>query len=50
MAIFVDGDANVEECKCTGDCEFPCWQRVGLTVQPCCPGCPPLGENDAEPS
>lgn len=25
-------------------CEFPCWQRVGLTPEPCCAGCPPLPE------
>lgn len=24
------------------DCEWPCWQRIGLTAQPCCPDCPPL--------
>jgi hypothetical protein len=27
-------------------CEMPCWQRVGLTSEPCCPGCPPLPEPD----
>lgn len=23
-------------------CEFPCWQRAGLTIRPCCPDCPVL--------
>lgn len=27
-------------------CEFPCWQRLGLTAEPCCPGCPPLDPPD----
>jgi hypothetical protein len=30
------------KCECGPDCEFPCWQRQGLTPVPCCPGCPPL--------
>lgn len=25
-------------------CEFPCWQRIGLTSEPCCPSCAPLPE------
>lgn len=29
-------------CHCTAACEFPCWQRVGLTDRPCCDGCAPL--------
>lgn len=37
---FVDG--HPPECRCGRDCEMPCWQRVGLTSQPCCKGCPPL--------
>jgi hypothetical protein len=41
--VFVDGDP--EGCKCTGSCEFPCWQRVGLTSDPCCRGCAPLEES-----
>lgn len=24
-------------CRCTVDCEFPCWQRVGIA--PACEGC-----------
>jgi hypothetical protein len=28
-------------------CEMPCWQRIGLTSEPCCPGCPPLPEPEA---
>jgi hypothetical protein len=30
-------------------CEFPCWQRVGLTSEPCCPQCSPLPEPDPAP-
>jgi hypothetical protein len=30
-------------------CEFPCWQRIGLTSKPCCPGCAPLPEPEPEP-
>jgi hypothetical protein len=30
-------------------CEFPCWQRVGLTSEPCCPGCAPLPDPEPEP-
>lgn len=33
-------------CNCTTRCEFPCWQRAGLTTHPCCPTCRPL---DLEP-
>lgn len=28
-------------------CEMPCWQRLGETSEPCCPGCPPLPRPDA---
>lgn len=45
VAVFVDG--NPAGCKCTGRCEFPCWQRVGLTEEPCCRGCVPLPETQA---
>jgi hypothetical protein len=38
-------------CEGTGKlcCEFPCWQRVGLTSEPCCPGCAPLDDPAPEP-
>ena len=49
---FLDGSRvtpGASGCKCDSkeprpdgkprDCEFPCWQRVGMTDQPCCPGC-----------
>lgn len=45
--VFVDGKVNVVGCQCDKDgrlCEWPCWQRVGLTSVPCCPECPPLPE------
>lgn len=38
--IFLDG--NPPGCRCTTLCSMPCWQRVGLTEQRCCDGCPPL--------
>lgn len=37
---FVCGDPI--GCRCSTDCEFPCFQRVGLTSEPCCSGCRPL--------
>lgn len=46
--MFVDGSRvtpGTEKCMCdTGHrrCEFPCWQRIGLTTDPCCPDCAPL--------
>lgn len=48
MTGFLDGSRvtpGTERCVCDKDgrcCEFPCWMRLGLTAQPCCPGCPPL--------
>lgn len=46
--VFVDGDRvtpGTEGCKCGPRCEFPCWQRLGLTETPCCPDCSPLAED-----
>jgi hypothetical protein len=48
--IFVDGTGvtpGSERCKCTAECEFPCWQRIGIA--PACSACkcPPLEELDA---
>lgn len=40
--IFMDGNRvtpGTEKCVCGPECEFPCWQRLGLTDQPCCPRC-----------
>jgi hypothetical protein len=36
--IFMDGPGitpGAENCKCGQDCEFPCWQRLGITDEPC---------------
>jgi hypothetical protein len=54
---FIDGSRitpGTEKCMCDStvplpfgqqrDCEFPCWQRLGLTSSPCCPDCAPLPE------
>jgi hypothetical protein len=47
---FVEGTritAGSEGCVCDRGptpCEFPCWQRIGLTATPCCPGCARLPE------
>lgn len=57
---FLDGSritVGTAKCMCDSDtprpdgrprdCEFPCWQRVGMTTQPCCPDCAPLPEVDS---
>lgn len=46
---FLDGNRvtpGTEKCKCGPDCEMPCWQRIGLTSQPCCPDCGPLPSDE----
>jgi hypothetical protein len=46
--VFMDGNRitpGTDRCVCGPDCEFPCWQRLGLTDQACCPGCPSLEED-----
>jgi hypothetical protein len=45
---FICGE--VTGCACTLDCEWPCFQRVGLTDEPCCHDCAPLPavEDDEE--
>jgi hypothetical protein len=40
--ILIDRDPP--GCHCTASCEFPCWQRVGLTSDPCCKQCAPIEE------
>lgn len=58
---FIDGSRitpGTEGCKCDSpqprpdgrprNCEFPCWQRVGMTTNPCCPDCAPHFEEDEE--
>ena len=55
--VFVDGSRvtpGTEKCHCDEptlrpdgrrrNCEFPCWQRIGITSTPCCPDCAPLPE------
>jgi hypothetical protein len=47
--VFFDGVRP--GCRCDQNpepCEMPCWQRVGLTAEPCCPGCAPLPALDDE--
>lgn len=60
MTTFIDGSRitpGTERCMCDSkvprpdgrprDCEFPCFQRIGLTTDPCCPDCAPLpGDED----
>ena len=29
--VFIDGDDR-PNCRCGGDCDFPCWQRVGIAA------------------
>jgi len=39
--VFIDRDPP--GCVCLPRvCEFPCWNRVGITDVPCCEGCQPL--------
>ena len=46
--VFLDGSRvtpGTEKCRCDTDgrrCEFPCFQRLGLTSDPCCDDCAPL--------
>lgn len=42
---FTPGSAG---CKCGRLCEWPCWQRAGLTAEPCCKTCAPLPAVDDE--
>jgi hypothetical protein len=48
--FFLDGSRTTpgtEGCRCDTDgrvCSWPCWQRIGLTSEPCCPDCAPLLE------
>lgn len=38
--IFLDGTGitpGTEKCRCGPDCEFPCWQRLGIADP--CPEC-----------
>lgn len=45
MTSFAEGDRvtpGSERCRCGPDCDFPCWQRVGIA--PACGAChcPPI--------
>lgn len=49
--VFLDGTGvtpGTAKCKCGPDCEFPCWQRLGIA--PACGscGCPSLPGDDEE--
>ena len=35
QTFFIDGQANTPKCRCTPDCEMPCWQLIGLSDRPC---------------
>jgi hypothetical protein len=41
-------DRTAAGCKCGPSCEWPCWQRTGLTSHPCCSDCRPLHDYDEE--
>jgi hypothetical protein len=51
---FIDGTRitpGTDGCRCdlNGEvCEWPCWQRIGLTEIPCCKDCPPLQPVDPD--
>lgn len=45
--MFIDGNRvtpGSEKCKCRGDCEMPCWQRIGIAEACDSCGCPPFKE------
>lgn len=46
---FIDGSEQYPDCCCGDDCQFPCWQRVG--VAPACEkcGCKPFPDNAPKP-
>jgi len=51
VTVFIDGTGitpGTEKCKCTNECEFPCWQRLGWA--PACTAChcPPFVESDED--
>lgn len=48
-AYFLDGTGitpGTEKCKCGNDCEFPCWQRLGIADACRSCGCPPFPEDE----
>lgn len=50
-SLFIDGTGitpGTENCKCDMNCEFPCWQRLGIAEACSQCGCPPLPEYDTE--
>lgn len=47
--IHLDGTGitpGTEECKCGMECEFPCWQRLGIADACRACGCPPFPDED----
>ncbi len=51
MTVFMDGNRitpGTEGCKCGDLCCWPCMFRVGITDEPCCPGCAPLPAVDQD--
>lgn len=47
--VFVDGSRvspGSEACRCGNDCEFPCWQRLGIAEACSSCACPPLPEEE----
>jgi hypothetical protein len=49
MDVFLDGTGitpGTEKCHCGPECEFPCWQRLGIA--PACEGCgcPPFPDEE----
>jgi hypothetical protein len=47
--VFVDGTGitpGTEKCQCGPECEFPCWQRLGLASACTECGCLPFPAED----
>ena len=42
MTMFLDGTGitpGSEKCQCSEECEFPCWQRIGIASACVACGC-----------
>jgi hypothetical protein len=50
MRGFIDGTGltpGSESCRCGKDCEFPCWQRIGIAPSCVACECPPFPDEQS---